>query len=140
ANERREMLPWATVKGWLNKPRQPSFRKLLSDFTLSPDRWMENDENPDQPLRWLRAQDTKATLGSDLPLWKLLYRGQGLKAKDDKPQRRFLIEVRLVVEDTYTEGERKNGVPVPHVTTSGETFTFVVVPENELLARIGEEE
>jgi len=81
-------------------------------------------------------------------LWRLTWRDKDgkdrpLKDPDDtKPQKRFLVEVRLLVDDTYLDGELdpRTGLPIPHVSPSGETFTFVVVPENELLSRIGEEE
>jgi hypothetical protein len=65
-----------------------------------------------------------------------------LKDPDDtKPQKRFLLEVRLLTEDTYLEGELgPDKKPIPHLSPSGETFTFVVVPENELLSKIAEEE
>src|SRR5262249_30975809 len=47
----------------------------------------------------------------------------------------------LEVEDTYAEGEvGPDGEPRPNVGRSNETFTFIVISENELLARIGEEE
>jgi hypothetical protein len=47
----------------------------------------------------------------------------------------------LEAEDTDVEGEAgKDGRPRPHLTPSGEKFTFVVVPESELLSKIAEEE
>src|SRR5262249_17289568 len=60
----------------------------------------------------------------------------------EKPQKRYVVEVRLLADDTYTEGELdpKTKQPLPHTSPSSETFTFVVVPDNELLAKIGEEE
>jgi hypothetical protein len=81
----------------------------------------------------------------DLPFWKLRFkdrdgRERSIKAPDDQPQRRFVVDVRLVVEDNYATGEVDgNKRPIPHITSS-ETFTFVVVPENELRGRIAAEE
>jgi hypothetical protein len=58
-----------------------------------------------------------------------------------RAQKRFIIEVRLIAEDTYLDGDLDGAkAPIPHSGASGETFTFVVVPENELLSRIAEEE
>ncbi len=58
-----------------------------------------------------------------------------------KAQPRYEVKVWLEVEDTFAEGELKaDGQPRPNTSRSNETFTFLVVSENELLARIGEEE
>jgi len=52
-----------------------------------------------------------------------------------------MVEVRLVAEDSFLTGETtKGGEPIPHVSPSSETYTFVVVPENELLSEIAREE
>jgi hypothetical protein len=70
----------------------------------------------------------------DLPVWKVRYQGKPLKESEPgRAQRRFHVEVWLEAEDTYLDGE-------PHVTPSLERFTFLVVPESELLARIAEEQ
>jgi len=89
------------------------------------------------------AQDQRARLGCDLPLWQLRYKNNPLRDPDEtKQQKRYLIEVRLLVDDTYTEGEvdPKTRQPIPHTSPSSETFTIVIVPENELLSKIAEEE
>jgi hypothetical protein len=140
---RREFLEMGTIASLLKQKQSEPYRKLLSEFTISPDRWTDNDEVGADPKRWVRAQDQRAPIGSDLPLWSLLYKDKPLKDPDEsKPQKRYLIEIRLVAEDTYLEGEidPKSKLPVPHTSASGETFTFVVVPENELLSKIAEEE
>jgi hypothetical protein len=129
------------------KQREP-YRKLLNEFTLKPDAWTDNDEDPTNPSRWVRAQDQRAPLQCDLCLWTLYFRDRDGKEKplkdpdDTRPQKRFLIEIRLLTEDNYLEGEMdpKTKQPIPHISPSGETFTFVVIPENELLSRIAEEE
>ncbi|MFQ3591598.1 MAG: hypothetical protein SNJ82_00195, partial [Gemmataceae bacterium] len=108
----------------------------------------QDEDGGTNPARWVSPADTeKAPLGSDLGIWQLGYRvkDQFLPLKESditKPQKRFNVEIRLVAEDTFLEGEidPKTKKPIPHVTASSETFTFIVVPENELLAKIGEEE
>ncbi len=136
------------------------YRKLYSEYILNPDDWMSNDPSPnpwttdargrdrlDLANSWLPAQDPlglppKAPLRGDLGLWTLKWKNEkgedaGLWEREEgKPQKRFLVEVTLVADDTHLEGEGG----VPNRTPSSETFTFNVVPENELLAEIGKEE
>jgi hypothetical protein len=145
---RPEHLEIATVMTLLREKQREPYRKLLSEFTLTPDPWTNNDEDPTNPNRWVRAQDQRSPLACDLPLWALYFRDRDGKEKplkdpdDTRPQKRFQIEIRLTTEDTFLEGEidPKTKQPIPHVSPSGETFTFIIVPDNELLARIGEEE
>jgi hypothetical protein len=140
---RNEYLEMGTILSLLPQKQSEPFRKLLREFNIAPDRWTDNDEPGADPRRWVRAQDEKAPLGSDLPLWKLRYQDKPLKNTDpERPQKRFLVEVRLVAEDNYLEGDidPKTKLPIPHSSASGETFTFVVVPESELLSKIAEEE
>jgi hypothetical protein len=142
----REMLGKATFLAKLKTKQREPYRRLLREFHLTPDRWIEtraeNEEDQNNPSRWYKANDARSRLACDLPLWRLTWRDKEGKDRplrdpdDTKPQKRFIIEVRLLAEDTYLDGEK----PEPHQSPSGETFTFVVVPENELLARIGEEE
>lgn len=141
-----EMLGKDTMLSRLKQPQKEGYRKLLREFQLTPDRWVEQwgetEDDMRNPSRWYKANDGRTPLGCDLPLWRLTWRDKDGKDKplrdpdDTKPQKRFIIEVRLLADDTYLDGEQ----PVPHTSPSGETFTFVVVPENELLARIAEEE
>jgi hypothetical protein len=146
-DRRREVLEKKTVLGLLSGGRVTEpFRSLLRDYALRPDTWTDQDEDKDEPRRWVRA-DAVPPL-NDLPVWKVRYFDRDekkllpLKEPDlAKPQRRFQLEVWLEVEDTDAEGEvGPDGKPQPHLTPSGEKFTFVVVPDNELLAKIGEEE
>jgi len=140
---RLELLEPATVAGLLRQPQKEPFRRLLADFGLIPDNWTQADEEATEPRKWVRAQDGRAPIGFDLPLWLLRHKGEPLKERDEaKPQKRFIVEVRLLADDTYTEGELdpKTKQPLPHTSPSSETFTFVVVPDNELLSKIGEEE
>ncbi|MFQ3650420.1 MAG: hypothetical protein SNJ75_08815, partial [Gemmataceae bacterium] len=144
-----EFLTIETFKTRLTTPQRDPYRQLFKSFVLTPDNWTEQDEDGGtNPARWVSPADTeKAPLGSDLGIWQLGYRvkDQFLPLKESditKPQKRFNVEIRLVAEDTFLEGEidPKTKKPIPHVTASSETFTFIVVPENELLAKIGEEE
>jgi hypothetical protein len=141
-----EILSKETVLSRLKMKQREPYRQLLREFQLTPDRWVEqwaeNDEDMKNPARWFKANDPRSPVNCDLPLWRLTWRDKDGKDKplrdpdDTKPQKRFVIEVRLLADDTYLDGEQ----PVPHTSPSGETFTFVVLPENELLARIAEEE
>ena len=144
-----EFLSLETLQTRLSSPQKDPYRQLFKSLVLSPDNWTEQDEDGgSNPARWVSPADAeKAPLGSDLGVWQLSYRVKDqllpLKESDiTKPQKRFNVEIRLVVEDTFLEGEidPKTNKPIPHITTSSETFTFIVVPENELLAKIGEEE
>jgi hypothetical protein len=136
------------------------YRKLYSEYVLTPDDWMLNDPSRDPWTKdargndrldlagsWLPAQDTpglppKAPLKGDLGLWTLKWKDEkgeehGLFEREEgRPQKRFAVEVTLVADDTYLEGEGGK----PNTTPSSETFTFNVVPEPELLAEIGKEE
>ena len=101
-----EFLAMGTILSRFQEKKVSPYRRLLNEFTIAPDRWMDNDEDPTTPGRWVRAQDQRSPLACDLPLWRLLHNDKPLKDPDDtKPQKRYLVEVRLVVEDTYLEGE-----------------------------------
>jgi hypothetical protein len=141
-----EILSKETVLSRLRSKQREPYRRLLREFQLTPDRWTEqfaeNEEDMKNPSRWFKANDPRSPVGNDLPLWRLTWRDKDGKDRplrdpdDTKPQKRFIIEVRLLADDTYLDGEKGE----PHTGPSGETFTFVVLPENELLARIAEEE
>jgi hypothetical protein len=144
-----EFLTLETMKSRLANPQRDPYRQLFKTFVLTADDWTEQDEDGgSNPARWVNPADSdKAPLFSDLGLWQLTYKDNDqrrpLKETDiTKPQKRFNVEIRLIAEDTYLEGEvdPQTKKPIPHITASSETFTFVVVPENELLAKIGEEE
>jgi SepF-like predicted cell division protein (DUF552 family) len=144
-----EFLTMETYQARLAAPQKDPYRQLYKTFVLAPDTWRYQDEDEGaNPSRWVSPSDSeKAPLGNDLGLWLLRYRVKDqefpLKETDiTKPQKRFNVEIRLLVEDTFLEGEidPKTKKPIPHLTASSETFTFIVVPENELLAKIGEEE
>jgi len=168
--ERQEYLTPAKVADRMANPQKDPYRRLFNDFVLTPDPWMLDDPSvspwgtrrnirsgKDEPYlqlasSWLKAEDPQddpklsARLRGDLGLWKLKWKNEkgeesGLLERDsDKLQKRFLVEVTLVADDTHLEGERAGNVPVPNRTPSSETFTFSVVPENELLTEIGKEE
>jgi hypothetical protein len=151
---RGEVLSMETMTNFLRQPQRLPFRQLLNDFKLEPDKWTEGEEPGADPRRWKKPE--VASVGNDLPLWKLRYydrdepdeskRMKPLKEQDlAKSQKRFQMEVWLEAEDTDVEGEvypdgENKGKPKPHLTRSGETFTFIVVPENELRSKIGEEQ
>jgi len=152
----REKLPRSEVMSRLEIPLRDSPRKLLREFILTPDGWLdrvaEKKEHRESPKDWLNAMDSRRLC--DLPLWELTWQDTRNPGADRKPavrrlreirpgmaQQQFEVEVRLLAEDTYLEGDvDSKGEPISHLTPSGETFTFVVVPENELLGRISEEE
>lgn len=115
---RNELLDVKTRRDLLAERQREPFRRLMADFVLAPDKWTDNDhpadtKQADDEARWakettrgwLKADDPRAVLGFDLPLWELKYNGEPLKEKDlGKPQKRYLVEVRLLADDTYTEG------------------------------------
>ena len=147
-----ELLQRGTIETMLKTRQKPNFRRLTREFALTSDRWIdkfaETEEDEKFPSRWYKANDFRSPLGSDLPLWKLNYRDRAgkdrpLKDPDDtKPQKRFLVEVRLLVDDNYLDGDldKNTKQPIPNTGASGESFTFTVVTDNELLSRIAEEE
>ncbi|MFM7152086.1 MAG: hypothetical protein ACKO23_19845, partial [Gemmataceae bacterium] len=147
-----EFLGKDTLESRLKLPQREPYRKLFREFPIVPDRWIEQygetEDDLRNPSRWFKANESRSPLGNDLPLWKLVWRDRDGKDKplkdpdDTRAQKRFLIEVRLLAEDTFLDGEvdPKTKEPIPHISPSGETFTFAVVPENELLSRIAEEE
>jgi hypothetical protein len=76
-------------------------------------------------------------------LWEVRYQDNPLKERDrDKRQRRYQIDIWLEAEDTKVDGDLDPATkqPRPGMGRSSETFTFVVVSENELLSKIGDEE
>jgi hypothetical protein len=144
-----ELLQRGTIASMLATKQKPNFRRLTREFALTPDKWIdrfaETEDDEKFPSRWFKADDFRSPLGNDLPLWKLSYvKGEDkrpLKDPDDtKPQKRFLVEVRLLVDDNYLDGDLDGKKPIPNTGASGESFTFTVVPDNELLSRIAEEE
>ncbi|MFM7150720.1 MAG: hypothetical protein ACKO23_12835, partial [Gemmataceae bacterium] len=147
-----EFLGKDTLVSRLGLPQREPYRKLFREFAIAPDRWIEQfgeaEDDLRNPSRWFKANESRSPLGNDLPLWKLVWRDRDGKDKplkdpdDTRAQKRFMIEVRLLAEDTYLDGEvdPRTKEPIPHISPSGETFTFAVVPENELLSRIAEEE
>jgi hypothetical protein len=136
---RDEFLGMETIERLLSEPQRDPFRMLVREFSIQPDNWTEG-EDITEVRRWAKPQ--ARPLGYDLPLWSVRHDGQPLKEPNlDKPQKRYVVEVWLEAEDTYLEGEvDRDGRPKPNVTPSGEKFTFHVVPENELLSKVAEEE
>jgi hypothetical protein len=133
---------------WWWEPQDP--------LTTHPIGWVRADEGPvanDLLLKrlFVRERDEKDYLKISL---------KELREPDpDKPQPRYQVQVWLEVEDTFTEGDNYRradlnprglkggdeewklvGTPKGHLTQSKERFTFVVVSELELLAKIGEEQ
>ncbi len=175
-----ELLESTTILSRLENYQSLNYRRLMNQFRLNPDPWInqlvaDEDRDSREPGNWIKPAD--APLGCDLRLDQLkwLDRDGTLKPIQDpdttRQQKRFIVEVRLLVEDTFLDrdpqvirdsaiwslsGAANSNLGTglfsawmaaakladvgPNVSPSGETFTFVVVPENELLARIGEEE
>jgi hypothetical protein len=123
-----EFLPTATIKELLGQGQKLPFRQLLHDFDVLPD--VISPFREDKPFG---VQDDR--LANDFPLWKLM--PQALE--DNHPYYRM----DLWLEATDTDADEQigaNGAPIPHLSKSKETFSFLIVPESVLLMKIGEDE
>lgn len=137
---RREFLDLATIKGLLPEKQVDPFRVMLREFNLKADPWMDADEDKTEPRTWVSADDPRSLLAFDLPLWKVTYAGNPIKERDEsRIQKRYQIDLWLEADDTNVE-IGPDGQPGPGKGRSGETMTFLIVPENELLSRIGDEQ
>jgi hypothetical protein len=111
---------FAFTAGQLTRPQKLPFNNLLKVFKIQPDEWERADEEP----------------GCDFPLWKI-----NLRAPEGTTQSRYKMQLWVEAVDTDVDSEtNKDGSPKPHVGTSKEKFTFVIVSETELLAEIGKDE
>jgi hypothetical protein len=121
-DDRPEVLPRQTVRELLETKQKEPYRQLLRNFALKPDEWLRAEEDP---------------LGCDFALWKL-----NLKVPDERQsQPRYRMELWLEAVDNDLDSDKDmDGRPRPHLSPSGEKFTFVLVSENELLTEIAKEE
>ena len=111
--EARDGLPSETVKQLLARPQEPPFRQLVRDVQVQPDTWADVQGDP---------------LGYDFPLWT-----QKVALDDNHPF--YRMDFWLEASDIDADDP-----PGPHVSKSKETFTFLVVRENVLMAEIGKDE
>jgi hypothetical protein len=128
AGAKEEFLPMQTIKELLGQGQKLPFRQLVHDFDIQPD--VISPFREDKPFG---VQDDR--LACDFPLWKLM--PQALE--DNHPYYRM----DLWMEATDTDADEQlgtNGVPIPHLSKSKETFSFLIVPESVLLMKIGEDE
>ncbi len=94
-----ESLELGTVMSLLKEKKREPYRRLLNEFTIKPDLWTNQDEDPTNPSRWVSAENKKVAPECDLPLWELFrdrdQKEKGLKnpPNSTKPQRRYLLEV-----------------------------------------------
>jgi hypothetical protein len=121
-NARPELIPMQTVRELLAQRQNRPYRSLLRSFQIKPDAWLRAEDDP---------------LECDFPLWKA-----GLKVVDPRfTQPRYKVELWLEARDTDLDSDRNpDGSPRPHLSPSGEKFTFIVVSEPELLTEIAKEE
>ncbi len=121
-NARPEVIPMQTVRELLAQNQNRPYRALLRSFPIKPDVWLRAEDDP---------------LECDFPLWKA-----GLKVNDPRmTQPRYKVELWLEATDTDLDSDRNaDGSPRPHLSPSGEKFTFIVVSEPELLTEIAKEE
>jgi hypothetical protein len=142
---RPEALTRETIFGLLPQKQSGTFRSLLKAFNLEPDDWTQG-EPLDDAKKWYRTNARPAD--NDLLVRRLRWQdpedGRLKELEERRPgkdQARFRVQAWLEAEDTYLEGERgPDGQPRPHRSRSGETFTFVVVSEDELRSKIAVEE
>ncbi len=123
-----EYLPAQTMKELLGQNQKLPFRQLVHDFEIQPDAISPFRE--DKPFG---VQEDR--LACDFPLWKLM--PQALE--DNHPYYRM----DLWMEATDTDADEQlgtDGAPIPHLSKSKETFSFLIVPESVLLMKIGEDE
>jgi hypothetical protein len=119
--QQREFLPMTRVWELLGQPKQAPYRRLLHDFNVKPDRW--------------NADPEQEPLGCDFPLWK----EKEMQFLDDShPHYRMYLSVEAA--DNDAEGGLQADGLLGRIGRSKETFPFLIVPENELLAYIGQEE
>ena len=100
-----------TVKQLLARPQEPPFRQLVRNVQVQPDTWADVQGDP---------------LGYDFPLWT---RSVALETTTRSTAHDFAGGV-------GTSSRRPAGPP----EKSKETFTFLVVRENVLMAEIGKDE
>ena len=117
--EARDQTPSETVKALLAQPQEPPFRQLVHDVQVQPDAWGDVQRDP---------------LGYDFPLWN-----QKVALDDNHPF--YRMDFWLEAADTDADDQAgPDGAPLPHVSKSKETFTFLIVRENVLMAEIGKDE
>ncbi len=123
-----EFLPAQTMKELLGQSQKLPFRQLVRDFDVQPD--VISPFREDRPFG---VQDDR--LACDFPLWKLM--PQALE--DNHPYYRMDLWMEATDADA-DEHRGAGGAPIPHLSKSKETFSFLIVPESVLLMKIGEDE
>jgi hypothetical protein len=124
-------LPLENVKDLLAQPQLPPFRQLVHDVDMKPDEIEVFPPGPGQAGK--TAQDNR--LDWDFPLWKLQ---QLQNLEDNHPP--YRMDLWLEATDTDADEPLQGGEVKPHLSKSKETFAFLIVPESQLLAKIGEDE
>jgi hypothetical protein len=128
----RDEMPGRTVRELLGQAQQPPFRQLVRDADVKPDDISVSPASGNQ--REKNAQDNP--LGWDFPLWQL----KELQNLDDNHPP-FRLDLWLEAGDTDAdEPPGPDGAVRPHLSKSKETFSFLIVPENTLLTKIGEDQ
>ncbi len=117
--EARDQMPSETVKQLLARSQEPPFRQLVRDVQVQPDTWADVQGDP---------------LGYDFPLWQ-----QKVALDDNHPFYRMDFWLEASDADAIDQSG-PDGAPLPHASKSKETFTFLVVRENVLMAEIGKDE
>ena len=123
-----EFLPAQTIKELLGQSQKLPFRQLVRDFDVKPD--VISPFRDDKPFG---VQEDR--LACDFPLWKMM--PQSLE--DNHPYYRMDLWMEATDGDA-DEQMGRNGAPIPHLSKSKETFSFLIVPESVLLMKIGEDE
>ena len=122
-NRPDQFLPLTTLAGLLGKRQPAGFRSLFKEFKVEPDP-MEFDYKTIDPV-----------IG-DFPLTVA-----DLLAKDDKVQQSYRITLWVEATDNDLDSTKGiDGADGPKTGTSKERFSLFVVPEEELMLKIGEDE
>ncbi len=112
------LLNLATVTTLLNQPQQAPYRSLFKEYVLTPD-------NPEKP--------EFDPIVNDFPVADLKL----LETESLKTQKRYRMQLWLEGVNTDIES---SSTGEPRVSPSKDKFTFVIVPEGELLNEIGKDE
>jgi len=120
-NQAQDDLPLQAVTDQLAQAQKPPFRQLVHDLEIKPD---------------VAEQVQKDPLTCDFPLWTL---PQMQDLDDSHPA--YRMDLWMEASDTDADEQLgPDGLPRPHLSKSKETFQFLIVPESQLLAKIGEDE
>jgi hypothetical protein len=130
-------LPLAEIKELLSQPKQTPYRPMLRQYNLMPDYSLPADKPPF--FKWDNGRGDQV---NDFLVDQARFQNKKLKVIGDNVfQPRYKVQIWVEGLDTDVEGGRdRDGLPTPHITPSKDRYTFLVVPEYELLLEINKSE